>query len=105
MYGGAHRSDENAAKAAGMVCVCVVSIHRCTMSLFCMPVLSVLLFCNGHFHEGADITSGHDLVGLMSYYNTASPLLHFPMMALIDYRGYRLIAQSLLPINKSTLRV
>lgn len=30
-------------------------------------------------------------------------LMHFPLMALIDYKGYRISAISLLPINKDTL--
>ena len=29
--------------------------------------------------------------------------LHVPIMALIDYRGYRLIAESILPIKDKTL--
>jgi hypothetical protein len=48
--------------------------------------------------------AGHDLSGLMAYYNTSTPGLYYPLMALIDYRGYRLIAQSLLPVDKTTLK-
>jgi hypothetical protein len=29
--------------------------------------------------------------------------LHLPLMAVIDYRGFRLLAESILPISKSTL--
>ena len=38
-----------------------------------------------------------------SYYNTRTPGLHFPLMAIIDYRGFRLSAQSILPINKTSI--
>ncbi len=38
-----------------------------------------------------------------SYYNTNTPGLHFPLMALIDYRGFRLVAISILPISRSTI--
>lgn len=30
--------------------------------------------------------------------------LHFPLIAMVDYKGYRVIAQSLLPIDKTTIR-
>ena len=48
--------------------------------------------------------SKNDMTGLMSYYNAKIPGLYFPLMALIDYRGFRLIAMSILPISKSTIR-
>lgn len=32
-----------------------------------------------------------------------APLLHFPLLALIDYRGFRLLAISYLPVNSKTL--
>ncbi|EGG19006.1 Histidine kinase A [Cavenderia fasciculata] len=47
--------------------------------------------------------AGHELKGLMSYYNARVEDLHHPLMALIDYRGYRLVAMSLLPINSETI--
>lgn len=53
--------------------------------------------------EAAMKAAGHDLKGLMNCWNAAIPELHFPLMALIDYRGYRLGAISILPINKATI--
>ena len=69
----------------------------------------------------AMIAAGHDLKGLMSFYNAQpSGVLHYPLMALIgkvnvgthfakltpgvDYKGFRLSAQSFLPISKSTIK-
>jgi hypothetical protein len=36
-------------------------------------------------------------------FNAQSNDLCFPLMALVDYRGFRLIAISLLPIDKNTI--
>lgn len=41
--------------------------------------------------------ASHELTGLMSYYKCAIPGLHYPLMCLIDYKGFRLIAMSILP--------
>jgi len=46
----------------------------------------------------------NDMLGLLSYYNSDVKGLHYPLMSLIDYRGFRLIAMSILPINKNTIR-
>lgn len=50
--------------------------------------------------------AGHELKGLIAMFNArhVAPRLHFPLLALIDYRGYRLIAIAWLPIHKDTLR-
>jgi len=53
--------------------------------------------------QNAMKAAGHELKGLMSYYNCRVDGLHHPLMALIDYRGYRLVAMSLLPINSDTI--
>jgi len=45
----------------------------------------------------------NDKIGLMSYFNVKVPGLHFPLMAIIDFRGFRLIAMSILPISKTTI--
>ena len=42
-----------------------------------------------------DVCLGHELKGLMSYYNAKVDGLHVPLMALIDYRGIRLLAVSM----------
>jgi hypothetical protein len=46
-------------------------------------------------------TGGLELKGLMRYYGISG--LHVPLMAVIDYRGYRLVAESILPINAQTI--
>jgi hypothetical protein len=46
----------------------------------------------------------HDLRGVISLYNCHIPKLRVALVALIDFRGFRLIAQSLLPISKKTLQ-
>lgn len=48
--------------------------------------------------------AGLELQGLISFYNAADyESIHFPLMALIDYHGYRLIALSILPVEKKTI--
>jgi hypothetical protein len=46
---------------------------------------------------------GHELKGLQSYFNCQIEGLSLPFMALVDYRGFRLIAISLLPITLKTI--
>lgn len=46
----------------------------------------------------------NDMIGLMSYYNTSTPGLYFPLMSIIDYRGFRLIAMSILPITRTSIK-
>jgi len=41
--------------------------------------------------------------GLQSYVNCDIPGICTPFMVLVDYRGFRLIAMSILPIEKSSL--
>lgn len=45
----------------------------------------------------------NEILGLLSFYNTNTKGLHYPLMSVIDYRGFRLIALSILPISKRTL--
>jgi hypothetical protein len=47
--------------------------------------------------------AGCELRGLMAYFNCDVQNLHFPLMSLVDYRGFRLIAMSILPIDRTTL--
>lgn len=53
--------------------------------------------------------AGHELHGLKAYHALSKELtyngdtLHFPFMALISYRGYRLIATPKLPLSSSSL--
>jgi len=54
--------------------------------------------------EFAMKAAGHDLKGLIHYLHTAVDGLHYPLMLLINYIGYRITAVSILPINQGTLR-
>eukprot|EP00727_Mastigamoeba_balamuthi_P001851 m51a1_g11663 hypothetical protein (1053) ;mRNA; r:493-4759 len=51
--------------------------------------------------EYAMKAGGHELKGLMRF--CSSPKLHVPLMALIDWHGFRLVAMSRLPIDRTTL--
>lgn len=53
--------------------------------------------------EGIIKSSGHELRGLMCLLDCRVSGLHFPLMVLCDYRGWRLLAESLLPLTKDTL--
>jgi hypothetical protein len=39
--------------------------------------------------EVAAKVAGHDLKGLIQYFNLGVDLLHFPLMVLVDYLGFR----------------
>lgn len=39
----------------------------------------------------------------MCYYNCQIPEILLPLMALIDYRGFRVVAISMLPVGKDTI--
>eukprot|EP01133_Synstelium_polycarpum_P016867 gene16867-20055_t len=52
----------------------------------------------------ASKSASNELKGLISYYMADVPDLHYPLIALIDYKGFRIIALSLLPINSETIR-
>lgn len=47
--------------------------------------------------------AGHELKGLMSVVRCPDPIPQVPLMCIVDYRGFRLIAVSLLPISEDTL--
>ncbi|KAL7711905.1 Clu domain-containing protein [Entamoeba marina] len=53
--------------------------------------------------EYAAKVAGHELKGLESFYNAQVPGIHLPLAAVIDYRGYRLFAISVLPIKSNTI--
>ena len=55
--------------------------------------------------ERAMKTGGHEIkavINLLSLSPKDSQRVHFPMMAVVDYRGFRLLAEALLPIDNST---
>ena len=47
--------------------------------------------------------SDRELKGLMTFFSLDLPGLFFPMMALVRYRGFTLVAMTLLPVDRSTL--
>lgn len=53
--------------------------------------------------EAAAKAAGHDLKGSIHYYNSGVKELHVPLMAVIDYKGFRMTAQALLPLGKDSL--
>eukprot|EP00939_MAST-03C_sp_MAST-3C-sp1_P003992 g3992.t1 len=55
--------------------------------------------------EAAAKAVGHDLHGANHYFSVCPPGLHIAPQNVIDYKGYRIHAQALLPIDRSTLRV
>ncbi|EGC35315.1 hypothetical protein DICPUDRAFT_152393 [Dictyostelium purpureum] len=48
--------------------------------------------------------ASNELKGLISYYMAGVKGLNYPLMALIDYKGFRLIALSVLPISNETIK-
>lgn len=48
--------------------------------------------------------AGHELKGLISFYNSNVEGLNFPLMALIDYLGFRVVALTIVPVDSTTLR-
>jgi hypothetical protein len=55
--------------------------------------------------ERAMKSGGHELksiINLLSLSPKDTTRVHFPMMAVVDYRGFRLLVESLLPIDRST---
>ena len=54
--------------------------------------------------ENAMKSASHELIGLDAYFTHGlSKNVHFPLLCVIDYRGYRLLASSQLPISGKTL--
>ena len=47
--------------------------------------------------------AGHELKGVMSFHNCFLKNFHLPLMAIIDYRGFRVVAMALLPIRDGRL--
>lgn len=53
--------------------------------------------------EFAMKAAGHELKGLINFYKVHHFGICVPLMTIIDYRGFRLVAQALLPIGDDTL--
>ena len=49
--------------------------------------------------EHAARVAGHELKGCVQIYNCWEPGVHFPMMTIVDYRGFRIVGMPLLPID------
>jgi tetratricopeptide (TPR) repeat protein len=54
--------------------------------------------------ESAAKVAGLELKGLQAYMSSNTPDLCYPLMALVDYKGFRLVASSLLPLSSHSLR-
>jgi hypothetical protein len=70
-------------------------VHQGVFYKFALPDGSIVTTV-----EEAAKVAGHELRGCMSYYNCAVPGLAVPLMCLVDYRGFRLIAITVLPIGQ-----
>lgn len=53
--------------------------------------------------ENAMKSASHELKGLMSWYSCNIRGLCFPLQALVDYKGFRVLAISILPINDDSI--
>eukprot|EP01125_Pyxidicula_operculata_P017085 TRINITY_DN5945_c0_g1_i2.p1 TRINITY_DN5945_c0_g1~~TRINITY_DN5945_c0_g1_i2.p1 ORF type:complete len:1909 (-),score=399.00 TRINITY_DN5945_c0_g1_i2:471-6197(-) len=61
----------------------------------------------GYDDEKAMKACSHDIKGLMAYFQCTTShkdSLHVPLACVIDYRGFRVIAEAILPIDDSTLK-
>jgi tetratricopeptide (TPR) repeat protein len=47
--------------------------------------------------------AGHELKGMAAYFSLGTPDVYMPLMALVDYRGFRLICMCVLPLGRSSL--
>ena len=90
-----------------VVVVCCVVVCCCRYC-FCCLLLLLLSLSLPFIHCSLLLSlflplpfpvSGHELKGLMAYSSLKIPGLHYPLMTLVDYRGFRLIAISLLPLE------
>lgn len=54
-------------------------------------------------NEFAMKAANHELKGLQAYVNCNIENLYFPLFGLIDYKGWRVIVSSILPIDRSTI--
>lgn len=54
--------------------------------------------------EAAAKAAGHDMKSVVHYFESGVRDLRFPLMALIDYRGFRMTAQAYLPLGPNSLR-
>ncbi|PRP85028.1 hypothetical protein PROFUN_07316 [Planoprotostelium fungivorum] len=55
-------------------------------------------------HRAAAKAAKNELKGLEAHFCRYVPGLRYPLMTLVDYKGYRVLAMAILPIDRSTLR-
>jgi hypothetical protein len=55
--------------------------------------------------ERAMKMGGHEVLGATELYHCKIPNIHAPLVCLIDYLGFRLVAMSLLPIDNTTVSI
>ncbi len=53
--------------------------------------------------EAALKAAGHDLKGSIHYFNSGVDILRIPLMTLIDYKGFRMTAQAVLPLSPGSI--
>ena len=117
-------SDYAAAKVCVCVCVCELAMSSMFSILLCLTYplfssspslslfpLSSLSLSPSPSHSFFPLSlllpslspspkvAGHDLTGLIFYQNCNISELSFPLMSLLDFQGFRLIALSVLPID------
>ena len=69
--------------------------------LFKFAVDESKIFSGNHTFSAK--VAGHELKGLKGYFQSQVEGLCYPLVALLDYKGWRLVASSLLPISSSTI--
>jgi Clustered mitochondria len=81
--------EGNANAACVCVCVCVWLCRRCEMDYCCVCSCMSSSFFSFFFCcvslLAAMKVAGHELKGLISYFNLNMKDLHFPIMSLVDY--------------------
>eukprot|EP01117_Protostelium_nocturnum_P012592 TRINITY_DN4634_c0_g2_i2.p1 TRINITY_DN4634_c0_g2~~TRINITY_DN4634_c0_g2_i2.p1 ORF type:complete len:1322 (+),score=514.36 TRINITY_DN4634_c0_g2_i2:78-4043(+) len=73
---------------------------------FCKGIYFKFAVNSGGIYPGdeeAAKVAGHELKSLNQLFSLWIKDFHYPMMILLDYRGYRLIAMSTIPITKDTI--
>ncbi len=77
-------------------------------------LFKVIFILSNHFQFAIDIyglyggdenamkAASHDLKGLQQFFHSGVEGIHLPLMALINFRGFRLMALSLLPVQGKT---
>ena len=68
---------------------------------YCWLIKRQPFFCDSD--ENAARVANHDLKSLIRILDCWEPGIHLPLMTLVDYRGFRVVCMSLLPISLETI--